>query len=254
MSGRYEAPSVRKAFTILHTIADHPREFGISSLAKRLGMNKSSVHGIAAALEDAGAIQRDRDTKTYELGNSILELGEREFSSVRLRETARKHIEWLRDVIGETVFLCTLRGERIVVLDVVDSAKEMKITTPPGTTFSLTAGAIGKVFLAWMNEGRALGHLSQKGVIGFTERTITNLQDYFRALDEVRARGFALDDEEYLTGVRAVAAPVTTTGPLVACICLLGFTSSLNGGRMQQAITHTLKAARAIARELAEKE
>jgi len=251
MSEKYEAPSVKRAFSILHVIGDNPREFGISDIAKTLGMNKSSVHGIMVALEEVGAIKRDPHTKKYVLGYTILELSRRTLSAMPLRETARRHMETLMEEIRETIFLSIVNNRHALVLDVVESNKEMKVTPSSGTRLSLAVGASGKVLLSLMDEEKVREYLSTKGLTHYTDRSITDPDVYLEELRTVRERGYALDYEEYLEGVRAVAVPVATHGALLACICVLGFTSSLTDDRMEYVITRTLQTADAIAGELA---
>jgi len=250
MADGYQAPSVKRAFQILRLIAESGRGLGVSEMAKKMGWSKGSVHGIAAALEEVGAIKRDPHTKKYELGYTILELSRRTLSAMPLREKARRHMEALMEEIGETVFLCIVNNRHALVLDVVESNKEMKVAPSSGTRLSLTVGASGKVLLSLMDEEKVREYLSGKGLTRYTKQSLTDLDVYLEELGTVRKRGYALDYEEYLEGVRAVAAPIGTDGSLLACICVLGFTSSLTDDRMEHIITGTLQTAGAISREL----
>jgi len=250
MVRRYRAPSVIKAFQILRLIADNNRGLGISELAKRLGMSKGTVHGIMAALKEVGAITRDPITKRYNLGYTILELGNRGLSRIPLREVARRHMEGLMEETGESVFLGILNDHHILILDVVESNKELKITSPSGTRISLSAGATGKLFLAYMEEERALSYLTTNGLVRYTQNTVTELDRYLEEIKEVRKRGFAIDQEEYLQGVKAVAALIKTEPPLLAAIWVVGFSSSLTDEKMEMVIKKTLQAAGTISREL----
>ena len=234
----------------MRLISDSDRGLGISELAKRLGISKSTVHGIAAALEEIGAITRNPLNKRYHLGYTILELGKRGLSRIPLRETARKHMEELMEATEETVFVGVLTDHHVLILDVVESNNELKVTSPTGTRIPLSAGAIGKLFLAYMEEERALKYLSTKGLVKYTENTVTDLDTYLFEISEVRKKGFALDYEEYLQGVRAVAALIKTEDPLVAAIWVVGFSSSLTDEKMERVIERTLHAANAISLEL----
>lgn len=250
MSKKYQAPSVKKAFRILGFISDTDRGLGISELAKTLGISKSTVHGITSALEEIGAIIRNPLTKRYSIGYTIVELGKKGFSKIPLREVSKKHMEELMVETGETVFLGILKDDHIFILDVVESNKELKITSPSGTKIPLTAGATGKLFLAYMEERKTLRHLTTKGLVKYTENTITDIEKYLNEIKKVRKRGFATDREEYLKGVKAVAAIIKTEGPLLAAIWVVGFSSSLPEDKMQYTIERTLKAADAISRDI----
>jgi DNA-binding IclR family transcriptional regulator len=249
MSKKYQAPSVKKAFQILRLISDTERGLGISELAKSLGISKGTVHGVTSALEEAGAIIRNPLNKRYNLGYTIVELVKKGLSRIPLREVAIRHMERLMEETGETVFLGILTDDSIFILDVVESNKELKITSPSGTKIPLTAGATGKLFLAYMEEKSAVRYLT-KGLVKYTENTITDLNTYMQELKEVRKKGFATDREEYLQGVKAVAALIKTEGPLLAAIWVVGFSSSFTDDKMQYVTEKTLKATDAISRNL----
>jgi DNA-binding IclR family transcriptional regulator len=247
---KYQAPSVRKAFQILTLISEAGRGLGISELAKRLGMSKGTVHGITAALEEMGAILRNPFTKRYTLGYSIIELGKKGLSRIPLREAARRHLVKLAEDTGETVFLGIQKEDYILILDVVESNKELKITSPSGTKIPLSAGATGKLFLAFMGERNALGYLKTSGLPKYTQDSITDLEQYLKEVREARERGFATDDEEYLKGVKAVAAIIRTEDPTLAAIWVVGFSSSLTNEKMPHVVERAIAAADDISRDL----
>jgi IclR family KDG regulon transcriptional repressor len=132
----------------------------------------------------------------------------------------------------------------------VESNKELKITSPRGTKIPLTAGATGKLFLAYMGKRNTLRYLTARGLVKYTENTITDIERYLNEIKEVRKKGFATDREEYLRGVKAVAALIKTEGPLLAAIWVVGFSSSFTDDTMQYVIERTLNAADAISRDL----
>jgi IclR family KDG regulon transcriptional repressor len=144
----------------------------------------------------------------------------------------------------------SLSNYHVLILDLVESNKELKITSPSGTKIPLDAGAPGKVFLAYMAEKKALHYLTTEGLTRYTEHSITDINRYLEQIHEVRKTGFALDREEYLKGVRAVAAIIKTEKPTLASIYVVGFSSSLTDTKMQKVIERTLDAADAISHEL----
>ena len=254
MSTTYQAPAVKKAFEVLQLIASTDRGMGISELAKSLGISKGTVHGITSALEELGVIIRNPFTKKYNLGYTIIELGKKGLSKIPLREAARRHMERLVEETDETVFLGILRDDHIFIVDVAESNKELKITSPSGTKLSLTAGAAAKVFLAYTDEKRTLEYLRTKGLPKYTENSITDLETYLEEIKEVRKHGFAIDREEYLQSVNAVAALIRSNGPFLAAIWVVGFSSSITEDRMEYIIGRTVAAAGAISQDLAVRE
>ena len=254
MSTTYQAPAVKKAFEVLQLIASTNRGLGISELAKSLGISKGTVHGITSALEEVGVIIRNPFTKKYNLGYTLIELGKKGLSKIPLREAARRHMERLVEETDETVFLGILRDDHILIVDMAESNKELKITSPSGTKLSLTAGAAAKVFLAYTDEKRSLEYLRTNGLPKYTENSITDLDAYLEEIKKVRKQGFATDREEYLQGVNAVAALIRSHGPFLAAIWVVGFSSSITENRMEYIISRTVAAAGAISQDLAVRE
>lgn len=246
----YSAPSVKKAFRILHTIADSSSGLGVSELAKQLKIGKSTVHGITSSLEELGVLVRDPVDKRYNVGYTLLELGRKTYGKIEWREIARSPMERLMEKVGETIFLGIMNGDHITILDVVESHNEMKITSPPGTRLPLLAGATGKVFLGLLDEKRAREIVQKVGLIRFTSKSVTDPKKFLREVEEAKGRGYAIDDEEYLLGVRAIAVPIQIGSLPPAAIWAVGFTSSLNDQKVERAILEIQKTAREITRSI----
>jgi IclR family KDG regulon transcriptional repressor len=250
MVERYLAPSVKKAFQILRLIADTERGRGINELARSLGISKSTIHGITASLEEIGVLNRNPLNKRYTLGYVILELSRRGLSRMPLREIARSHMEELMEATGETVFLGILDNNHILILDSVESNKELKITSPSGTKSPPDAGGVGKIFFAYTEENKTLRYLNTKGLTKYTEHSTIDINKYLEELKEAKKKGYTVDREEYLRGVRAVAAIINTADSPLAAIWVVGFSSSLTDAMMQTVIEKTVDAAHAISQEL----
>jgi IclR family KDG regulon transcriptional repressor len=232
----YFAPSVKKAFKILQVIADSPSGLGVSELAKKLNMGKSTVHGITMGLEALGVLVRDPIQKKFNLGYTLLELSRRAYARIELRDVARGRMERLMEKVGETVFLGIMNGDHVTILDVVESDNEMKITSPPGTRLPLLAGATGKVFLAQLEEKKAKEIIQKMGLVRFTSKSLVDQKKFLKEVEETKKKGYAIDDEEYMLGVRAIAAPIQTGSAPLAAIWVVGFTSSLNDPKMEKVI------------------
>jgi IclR family transcriptional regulator, KDG regulon repressor len=145
-----------------------------------------------------------------------------------------------------SVFLGVLNWDHVTVLDVVEPRTELKITAPIGTTLPLLAGAVGKVFLSKLDEEEVKRIIKTKGLIRFTENSITSTDRYLQEIRTARENGFATDDEEYILGVRAVAAPMKKAAPLMSAIWVVGLKASLDEERMKLLAKYTVDAARAI--------
>jgi IclR family KDG regulon transcriptional repressor len=225
---------------------------GVSDLAKKLKMAKSTVHGMTSSLEELGAVMRDPLTKKYKLGFTLLEIGRSAYSQIDLQTSARPVTEELMERTRTSVFLGILNWDRVTILDIVESRQGLNITAPVGSTIPLFAGAVGKVFLASMPEEQAAKIVKSKGLPRFTDNSIVDMDVYFNELRQVREKGFAVDDEEYILGVRAAASPLMGLGQLRSAIWAVGFKASLDEKKMQTLAAETQKAAKTISRRIQE--
>lgn len=246
MSVKYQAPSVRKAFLMLRLISKAETGLGISHLANRLEMSKGTVHGIISALVEIGALIRDPSSKKYTLGPTLFELGKSAYSELDLRDIARPTMKTLMLKTGTSVFVGILNGHRVSILDVIESNRNLKITAPRGTTIPFLAGAIGKVFLASMDSAQAAFIIKEKGVPKFTDHTITDPDEYLLQIQRTRENGYGVDDEEYIDGVRAAAAPILGKRGTLYAIWGVGFKSALDDERMAELTTGIQEAAEEI--------
>jgi IclR family transcriptional regulator, KDG regulon repressor len=246
----YSAPSVKKAFKILYAISDASNSLGISDLSKKLKIGKSTVHGITSALEEIGVLIRDPIHKKYNIGYTLLELRKKAYGKMELRDLARIPMEKLMEKIGETVFLGILNGDHVTILEMVESHNEMKITSPPGTRLPIVAGATEKVFLAQFEEKKIKEIIQKMGLVRFTSKSIVDQKKFFKEIEETKNKGYAMDDEEYMLGVKAIAAPIQTSSPPLAAIWVVGFTSSLDDQKIEKVISEIRKTAQEIGHSL----
>ncbi len=246
----YKAPTVKKAFQILQQVADSDNGTRNSDLSRSLGISKSTVHGITSALVDIGALIRNPWSKRFSLGITLFELGKAAYSKIDLKDIARPVLKTLMAQAQESVFLGVRNRDNVIILDIVESPQDLKITAPVGTRVPLLAGAVGKVFLAAMPDGQARSLVQEKGIVKFTEKTILHLPDYFTEIDRVRQTGVAFDDEEYISGVRAVASSIKSSGAYSAAIWVVGFKPRMGADKMKALARDIRQAADLIGRQI----
>jgi DNA-binding IclR family transcriptional regulator len=247
----YSAPSVKKAFRILDTLSNSPRGLGVTDLSKQLKIGKSTVLGITTALEELGVLVRDPVQKKYNVGYTLLELGRKANAKMEFKEIARRPMENLMAKVGETVFLGVLNGDHVTIVDVVESPNEIKITSPPGTRLPLLVGATGRVLLAQLDREKAQQIVQKMGLKRYTSKSVVDPKQFLKEVGKAREKGYAIDREEYVLGVRAVAAPIQAATLPPAAIWVVGFSSTLEDkklgivvGEIQktvQEISHSVK-------------
>jgi len=236
---------LRKGLRVLGLLSDG-LERGLSEIARELSISKSTLYGILYTLEQEGFLRRDSRTKKYTLGPALFELLGKGLSELELRKVASGSLQKLHEVSGETVFFGIVKGERVIVLEVLESDKDLKVTSRVGARIPLYAGALGKAFLARFDEEEVRRILRERGLKAYTSRSITDIEVYLEELRKVREEGVAVDDEEYLEGVRAVAAFIDTPVPPPAAIWIVGFSSTFTYQKISHTIPELKEAVKAI--------
>ena len=251
MAKKYQAPIVKKAFIILDAISKSTQGLRISEISSSLDISKSTVHGITAALEDEGAVVRDPVSKKYTIGLTLMTLGKAAYERIDFKKIARPVMEDLMEQCQESVFLGVRNGERVTVIDMIESRKDFKISSPIGTTLPLMAGAVGKVFLSQMESHSLEKYLHANPLVRYTANTIIDSDQYAKELGKVRQSGIATDDEEYISGVRAVAASIKKYGAHIPALWVVGFKASMSDKKMPAIIEQTRSAVEKISKKLA---
>lgn len=233
MDAPSRVPAVLKAFKLLETISQSDKPLGVSELARRMQMGKSTVHGLVTTLESLGALAAVNGSKRYVLGPRLSALRSRSGNQTDIRQIARPSLERLAAVTEQTSFLGVPADGLITILDTVHGRPTLSISAPVGSSIPLLAGAVGKVVLASWDRKRRREFLNGTTLPAYTSQSIIDRVAYEQALEEAVARGAALDVDEYLDGVRAAAAAVL--GPqrqLVAVIWAAGFSRHVDMQRL----------------------
>ena len=243
LSVGYQAPAVQRAFQLLKLVAESPAEQSLSGIARSLGWSKSTTHGLIQSLLSVGALEQGPLGKKIVLGPAIVELAFQSWNYFQVGDKARPILEALRDQIGETVFLGVLGRSRGIIVATAESRKSLKISAPSGTSVSLLAGALGKVYLASLPRDQAAAFIQERELPQYTEKTITDKNDYIAEINQVRQNGYAVDDEEYLPGVRAIAISVGNRRGLPLALWVVGFAGAMETSMLPGFIQHIRKAA-----------
>lgn len=217
--------TVERAVEILLHIADSPGpDFGITELADELSMSKAAVHRVLASLKGRGLIQLDERTRRYSLGVAALRLGLAYLDRIDVRRMGRPALEQLSERTGETATLSVLLGEhQRIYVDQVTPDREVIMSVTMGEPYPLHAGASGRSFLAFLPQETRETYLTGGELRALTERTVVDVDELRKVLEQVRTRGWAMSSGERKVGAAAVAAPVLShDGFPVAVVSICG--------------------------------
>lgn len=251
MSRPYTAPAIRRAVDALTYLARCPAPVRLSEIAREIHCGKSTALGVLRTLEEVGWVAKDATGYGYSVGERLFDLTRKAFTLRELKEIARPYLERVADRCGESAFLGVLRGDKVVIEMCVEGAPPMCITARPGSALPLLAGATGKVFLAGMGEDAARVKVGKEPLTDFTDRSVTDPEALLGEVASARERGYATDDEEYLRGVRAVAAPLNRGQEMVGAMWVAGFATRFTDERIAVAMEELVLAARTCSGHLA---
>lgn len=242
-------PAVDRAARILEALA--AADLRLTEIARGLHLPKSTTLAILRTLHHHRFVAFDARSSRYRLGPALPRLGDLAHSRADLREAARPALGRLARATGETIILHAPDEDGYLILDRVESPQQLRVAAPIGLRLPPLAGAVAKVVLAALSPEEAARRLARRVLPAFTPLSITDRAAYLRELAEVRRRGFASDDEEYLPGVRAASAPITAgDGRVVATLSVVGVKARLPEARLRGMVRLLVRAAHDVSRAL----
>jgi DNA-binding IclR family transcriptional regulator len=203
--------SVDRAARILKALAAGSPRLGVSELADRLGMAKTTVHGLLRTLERQDLVEQDSETGKYRLGPELLQLGNAFLDHHELRARSLVWADTLANRVGEAVRVGVLYGRSVLVVHHVFRPDGSVQILEVGATLPWHASALGKAHAAHLSADRRRTLLSGP-LPRLTGRTIVEAHALAVALDQVAAAGYATEDEEAVIGEGEVAAAVFDHG------------------------------------------
>ncbi|WP_162293267.1 IclR family transcriptional regulator domain-containing protein [Phyllobacterium zundukense] len=242
---------IGKACDILEIIGHSPGLVGQAQLAEKTGIPRATLYRILAALISRGLIRQDLLSQNYTLGFSFLELAQNAWSSSDLASIASVELRRLRDLTGETSYLAVQEGSHVLALGRFESAHDKRSNAKLGALKPMHCTSQGKAILSHLSEAQ-LEHVLTSGLTAFTDNTITDVEQLRAHLAIVRARGYAMDDEEIVLGTRCVGAAILDPdGKPIAAISVAGPTFRMHPERAEQLGKELAEAAKRISSQLA---
>jgi IclR family acetate operon transcriptional repressor len=237
--------AVERAVAVLDVLADAV-ELGTNEIARRTGINASSVSRLLATLQASGLVDQVDETGRYRLGLRLVELGNAALARLDLRELARPQLRALVAATGETATLSVPGDEFALTVDFVRSPASVQSVAQIGRPSVTHATAAGKVLLAFGDVPMPTGELR-----AYTEHTTTDPATLAREVVRVRAQGWAQATGEREHDLNAIAAPVRdAAGELVAILGVQGPASRFGEGAMHDARRPLAAAATALSTTL----
>jgi DNA-binding IclR family transcriptional regulator len=242
--------SVARALTLLEQLAGRGGRASLADLARDLELSRSTVHGLLATMRHHGFVAQDA-TGQYVLGIKLFELGTVAVSRLDLRAIAGPVLQRLVDEIQETVHLVIGDNLEVVYIDKRESPQSMRIVSQVGHRLPAYCTGVGKVLLAFKPPEDLDRLLAGATLRPQTGNTITDKELLKTHLAQIRNRGYALDNEEIIEGLRCIAAPIRDhTGQVVAALSISGPSIRLKPDKVEDMIPKVIEAATDISHQL----
>ena len=247
---RMRLSSVANAIRLTKAFSESEYEMGISALATRLGLAKSTVHRLATTLVEYDILEQNRESGKYRLGLALFELGTLVRRKMDAASASHNEITQLAESTGETVQLAILDHLSVLYIRIRESRQAVRMSSSLGSRAPAHCTSVGKALLAHA-PAELVSQVIENGLKRFTVNTITEPSALLEELASVRTRGYAVDDEEIEVGLRCVAAPIRDhSGHVVAAISVAAPVQRMTKKNIQSTVPGVVAAAEAISRRL----
>lgn len=249
--GKYRVRAVDRALSLLSVLHEHGPRLGLAELSQALALHKSTVHRLLVVLERNRFVERDARDGRYRLGIRLFELGWTARASFDITAQGRPYLERLMEQTGETAYLCILDEDEMLSIANVESARASRALFTVGKRVHPYCTSVGKSVLAYMDPDDVDRIVIKHPLRAHTRRTITSLPQLRAELNTVRARGYAIDDEEFEEGLRCIGAPIRDcTGQPIAAISIAGPTIRVTNESVPRIAELVMKASEELSRDL----
>lgn len=206
-----QIPTNLRLLLLIEEVAKKGEPVSPAALSEALDLPKATIHRLVMTAEAQGYLQRDVDGRSYGPGQRLRVLAANTMSSQRLRTERLLIMRKLAEDIGETCNLAAPERFGMIYLDRVETKWPLRIQLPIGTHVPFHCTASGKLYLSSLRGDKIERLLEILEMKYFTAHTITTPAALMKELSDIRARGYSTDNEEFMDGMAAVAAPIRDT-------------------------------------------
>lgn len=242
--------SLDRALDILELLGRSGAGVQEKDICAELGLNKSTVSRMLNTLRQRGYVEKRKDGN-FRIGVRIVELSSVHLNSLQLKTEALSFMELLKAKTGLTIHLGTMSDMEVVYLEKLSAYTNMRMYSQIGKRVYAHCTGLGKVMMAYMSHDEVEKILRVKGMPAVTDKTITDKEELLKRLDNIRKKGYSVDEEENEIGVRCVAAPVFDyRGNVIAAVSATGFLDTFAADRISSVAEDLLVCTKGISRAM----
>lgn len=214
--------SLDRAMDVLKVVAGGSG-LSLTEIADRSDQSASTAYRILITLEKHRVVQFDEPAQLWHVGLEAFRIGSSFLGRTSIVEQSRPVMQRIMTETGETANLAIIDRGEVIFVSQVETHEPIRAFFRPGTRGPVHASGIGKALLAFLPESQAQTILKQGAQDAYTDKTIVSGEALAAEMATIRARGWAIDDEERTPGMRCIAAPIFNQfGEAVAGVSLSG--------------------------------
>lgn len=235
----YRVQALERALDILDCFNFQSRELRLSDVVNRTGLNKTTAKRLISNLTTRGYLQQDPQTRKYQLGMRLFELGGVVFSSFSLRRAATAPMAGLQNETGATVLLGVRMEDQLVYVDKREGDGMIRISSDVGWRRPLHYGMLGMVLMAGIESKEVDRILENYPLQAHTPFSITDPDAFSLRLEEIRVQGYAIEKEEAVEGLIGIASPIRDYSRQVAAA--LGIALPVGQRNLNEGLDYTIE-------------
>jgi IclR family KDG regulon transcriptional repressor len=243
--------SVTRSLSILEVLSEFHEGLGITDIAQKVGLHKSTVYRLLSTLIQKEFVIQDKETNKYKTTFKLYELGNKRIKHMDILSASKAYSKKLMESVNEVVHLVVRDDHKIVYIDKVEANNTIRMASYIGNRSPMHCTSVGKAILAYLPEKKVEEIWNKSKAKKLTANTITDLSRLTEELVNVRSKGFAVDDEENEEGVRCIGAPIFNRNAEVeGAISVSGPAIRMSEEKMETVAIEVMKYAGLISREL----
>jgi len=245
--------SFSKFMRVLQLVADAEEPVNVAALMRASGYPRPTVHRIVQALVAERMLAENPSAATFALGPRLIQLASRSWGRSELRLAAVDELKRLRDLTGETVHLAVPNGASMVYIEKLESPSAVRMASRIGTSVSLHSTAVGKAYLAALDDKRYKALVKGLPLPRHAANTVTDAAALRAQVEQVRERGWSVDNEENEAGIFCFGAAIrNAAGEPVAAISVSTLLFRQKENPEQAYVEPLLEACRVISERIAQ--
>ena len=254
VENRYTITAVQRSLRLLKLFNSSRKSLTLTEITRLSGLGKSTNLRLCATLTDENFLKYDSETKKYSPGIELFRLGTVVSEAMDIRSVSKPYIDRIAEETGLIVHIGILEGKDVVIVEKLLSRRmgdSISMVSRIGGIVPIHCTGVGKTILAFHDEQEVRNLLIDYQFTKYSERTITNIEDFISELKKIHKRGYGINDGEHEPYIKCFTCPIYNhENIVVAAMSLTGLKEDMNA-RSEESLVRLLKGTtQAISREL----